>query len=52
MTVRVLKGMKHHAAAEHVVYDYRLQRNGSVFEKLCVVTENQEKVLISSEKCE
>lgn len=50
VSVLVLKGMKRHAVAEHVMYDYRLQRNGSVFEKLCVVTEKQEKVVISSEK--
>lgn len=50
MTVLVLKGMKRHAVAEHAMCDYRLQRNGSAFEQLCVVAGKQEKVVISSEK--
>lgn len=50
MTVLVLKDMKRHTVAELVMYYCRLQRNAGVFEKFCVVTEKQEKVVISSEE--
>lgn len=48
MTVLVMKDMKQHTVAEHVMYYFSLQRNG-VFEKFCVVTGKQEKVVISPE---
>lgn len=50
MIVLVLKGVKRHAVAEHVLHDCRLQRSTGVSEKLCVVTLKQEKAVIGSEK--
>lgn len=50
MTVLVLKDMKQHTVAEHVMYYFSLQRNAGVFEKFCVVTGKQEKAVISPEE--
>lgn len=42
--------MTHCNRACYNIYHCRLQRSADVFDKLCVVTAKQEKVVISSEK--